>query len=89
MSKKVLTVIETAIQKADSSYFFENYTKQAQAGQVSRAVLAGAGLGLRVAAARGTALQLDAARALTDGDIAGGGTRRGNWRVHGRVSMEF
>ena len=32
MSKaKIQTVIETAIQKADASYFFENYTKQAQA----------------------------------------------------------
>ena len=32
MSKaKIQTVIENAISKADSSYFFENYTKQAQA----------------------------------------------------------
>ena len=28
---KVQTVIENAISKADNSYFFENYTKQAQA----------------------------------------------------------
>ena len=34
--KKLQTVIEDAISKADSSYFFENYTKQAQA--VIRAV---------------------------------------------------
>ncbi|MES2984316.1 MAG: hypothetical protein V4735_03910 [Pseudomonadota bacterium] len=32
MSKpKLQTVIENAIQKADASYFFEDYTKQAQA----------------------------------------------------------
>jgi len=32
MSKaKIQTVIEDAISKADASYFFENYTKQAQA----------------------------------------------------------
>ncbi len=28
---KLQTVIENAISKADNSYFFENYTKQAQA----------------------------------------------------------
>ena len=28
---KLQTIIENAIAKADSSYFFENYTKQAQA----------------------------------------------------------
>lgn len=31
MSKSPQTIIENAIAKADSSYFFENYTKQAQA----------------------------------------------------------
>ncbi len=32
MSKaKIQSVIETAISKADASYFFENYTKQAHA----------------------------------------------------------
>jgi hypothetical protein len=31
MSKTVQSVIETAIAKADASYFFENYTKQAAA----------------------------------------------------------
>ena len=31
MAKSVQTIIENAIAKADSSYFFENYTKQAQA----------------------------------------------------------
>lgn len=31
MSKPVLTVIQDAIAKADSSYFFEDYTKQAKA----------------------------------------------------------
>jgi hypothetical protein len=30
-TKRVQTIIENAIQKADSSYFFENYTKQAAA----------------------------------------------------------
>lgn len=29
--KKPLTIIQDAIAEADSSYFFENYTKQAQA----------------------------------------------------------
>ena len=29
--KPVVTLIENSIAKADSSYFFENYTKQAQA----------------------------------------------------------
>jgi hypothetical protein len=31
MSKSPQAIIEAAIAKADSSYFFENYTKQAQA----------------------------------------------------------
>ena len=31
MAKPIQTVIQDAIAKADSSYFFENYTKQAKA----------------------------------------------------------
>ena len=31
MAKSPLTIIQDAIAKADSSYFFEDYTKQAQA----------------------------------------------------------
>lgn len=31
MAKSIVTVIQDAISKADSSYFFEDYTKQAKA----------------------------------------------------------
>jgi hemolysin activation/secretion protein len=62
---------------------------QSGAGQFDQTSLAGAGLGLRLTAPHGLSLQIDAARALTDGDLAGGGTARGDWRLHGRLSMEF
>lgn len=64
-------------------------TQQAGAGQAAKTTLAGAGVGLRLSGPRGLGAQLDAARALTDGDVAGGGTRAGSWRVHGRLSLEF
>lgn len=59
------------------------------AGQASHRTLAGAGLGLRAWGPRGTGLQLDAARALRDGDVAGGGTARGDWRLHARLTLEY
>ena len=64
-------------------------TLQASAGQQSRFNLAGAGLGLRVQGPSGIGLQRDAAQALTEGDVAGGGTRPGDWRLHGRLNLEF
>jgi hemolysin activation/secretion protein len=51
--------------------------------------LLGMGLGARVAGPRGVNLLLDAAQALTDGDVRGGGTSAGTWRAHGRLSMDF
>ena len=64
-------------------------THQPAVGQAANTTLAGAGLGLRLSGPAGLGVQLDAARALTDGDLAGGGTRSGSWRLHGRVSLEF
>lgn len=63
--------------------------KQPSVGQSASTNLAGAGVGLRLSGPRGVGLQLDAARALTNGDVAGGGTAKGDWRVHARLSMEF
>jgi len=64
-------------------------TKQPGVGQSATTSLAGAGAGLRMTGPRGIGLQFDAARALTDGDVAGGGTHKGDWRMHARLSMEF
>lgn len=64
-------------------------THQAGVGQAGDTALAGAGVGMRLTGPAGLGVQFDAARALTDGDVAGGGTRRGDWRLHGRVSLEF
>jgi hemolysin activation/secretion protein len=64
-------------------------TLQPMALQSGKDTLAGLGLGLRLTGPRGLALQLDAARALVDGDVAGGGTRAGDWRIHGRLTAEF
>jgi hemolysin activation/secretion protein len=64
-------------------------TLQAGVGQQATVNLAGAGLGLRLQGPGGLGLQLDAAQALTDGDVAGGGTRAGDWRLHGRLNLEF
>jgi len=64
-------------------------TLQPLLGQQSHYALAGAGLGLRVAGPRGLSLSLDAAQALSDGDVAGGGTKAGDWRLHSRLSVEF
>jgi hemolysin activation/secretion protein len=47
--------------------------------------LRGAGLGVRVSGIRGLSLDLDWARALTNGDI----TRANDNRVHARLMMEF
>ena len=47
------------------------------------------GLGARVSGPRGVNLSFDAAQALIDGDVRGGGTSAGTWRAHGRLSMDF
>jgi hemolysin activation/secretion protein len=57
------------------------------AAEVTR--LFGLGVGARVSGPRGLSVMLDAAQALTDGDVRGGGTSAGTWRANGRVSMEF
>lgn len=51
--------------------------------------LLGAGLGLRLSGPYGMSLQLDAAQALKDGDILGGGVRSGDWAWYARWLMEF
>lgn len=63
--------------------------QQPAAGQLAHPRLASVGLGLRVAGPRGVNLQLDLARPLVDGDPAGGGTRAGTPRLHGRMGLEF
>jgi hemolysin activation/secretion protein len=55
----------------------------------SRYALGGAGFGLRLTGPKGMGLQLDAATALRDGDVSGGGTHQGDWRIHARWAMEF
>jgi hemolysin activation/secretion protein len=64
-------------------------TLQPALGQQSHYALAGAGVGLRIAGPRGLSFSMDAARALSDGDVAGGGTKAGQWRMHSRLSVEF
>jgi hemolysin activation/secretion protein len=59
------------------------------ASQASRHDMAGLGFGLRVGGPRGMNLQLDAAKALVEGDVLGGGTPQGEWRIHARWWMEF
>jgi hemolysin activation/secretion protein len=57
--------------------------------------VAGAGAGLRLTGPRGIGMQLDAARALKDGNVAKNGwagddgTAKGKWGLYARVSMEF
>ncbi len=55
------------------------------APQSAHQALRGAGFGMRLAAPRGLALELDAARALTDGDT----THRGDKRMHARALWGF
>jgi hemolysin activation/secretion protein len=62
---------------------------QADVNQPSQYDLAGLGFGLRISGPRGMNLQIDAARALLEGDVAGGGTHKGDWRIHARWWMEF
>jgi hemolysin activation/secretion protein len=57
------------------------------AAEVTR--LFGLGVGARVSGPRGVSVMVDAAQALTDGDVRGGGTSAGTWRANGRVSVEF
>jgi len=51
--------------------------------------LLGWGVGARVSGPRGLSVMLDAAQALADGAVGGGGTSAGTWRANGRVGMEF
>ena len=64
-------------------------TLQPALGQWAQTSLWGWGLGLRMQGPRGMGLSLDTAQALRDGDVAGGGTRRGERRVHARMLLEF
>lgn len=64
-------------------------TLQPLLGQQSHYALAGAGLGVRIVGPRGLSFSLDLAQALSDGDVAGGGTKAGQWRVHSRLSVDF
>ena len=47
------------------------------------------GLGARISGPRGLSISVDAAQALRDGAVLGGGTAAGTWRAHGRLSMDF
>lgn len=58
-------------------------------GQWAKTTLWGVGAGMRIQGPRGMGLGLDAAQALRDGDAAGGGTRRGQRRLHVRMLLEF
>jgi hypothetical protein len=51
--------------------------------------LFGVGVGARLSGPQGVSIMLDAAQALSDGAVGGGGTSAGTWRANGRVSMEF
>lgn len=64
-------------------------TLQPGLNEPARLSLAGTGVGLRLNGTRGLNLQMDAARALTHGSVASGGTSRGAWRVHTRLGVEF
>jgi hemolysin activation/secretion protein len=64
-------------------------TLQPALGQWAQTSLWGWGAGIRMQGPRGLGLSLDAAQALRDGDVAGGGTRRGERRVHARMLLEF
>lgn len=63
-------------------------TLQPALGQWSQTSLWDWGAGLRVQGPRGAGLNLDVAQALRDGNVVGG-TRRGQWRLHARMLMEF
>lgn len=62
-------------------------TLQPALGQWAQTSLWGWGAGMRLQGPRGTGLNLDAAQALRDGDAQG--TRRGQWRLHARMLLEF
>jgi len=64
-------------------------TLQPALGQWAQTTLWGVGAGMRMQGPRGMGLSLDAAQALRDGDAAGGGTRRGQRRLHARMLLEF
>lgn len=51
--------------------------------------LFGVGVGARVSGPGGLNVMLDAAQALNDGTVNGGGTSAGTWRANGRLSMDF
>ena len=58
-------------------------------GQAGHTALVGLGGGVRLAGPQGLGLQMDVARALRDGDVSGGGTRKGDWRLHARLTWEY
>ncbi len=64
-------------------------TLQPALGQWAQTGLWGMGAGMRMQGPRGMGLSLDAAQALRDGDAAGGGTRRGQRRLHARMLLEY
>ena len=47
------------------------------------------GVAARISGPRGLSISIDAAQALKDGAVLGGGTAAGTWRAHGRLSMDF
>lgn len=51
--------------------------------------LLGAGAGLRLQGPRGLGMDMALARALRNGDVAAGGTRSGDWRLHANLVLEF
>lgn len=54
-----------------------------------RYTLRGAGVGLRLSGPRGVSLNLDVARALSDGGAGSNNTRAGDYRIHSRLVWEF
>lgn len=58
-------------------------------GESGHSALVSAGGGVRISGPLGLDVQLDAARALREGDVSGGGTRKGDWRVHARLTWEY
>ena len=52
-------------------------------------LLRGTGVGLRLAGPKGLSLDLDLARALTDGGSGSNNTKAGDYRVHSRLVWEF
>ena len=64
-------------------------TLQPATGQAGHSSLVGLGGGVRMSGPNGLGVQLDVARALRNGDVSGGGTRKGDWRLHARMTWEY